>query len=380
MLYRSLVRPLLFRFPPEMAHHLAITSLAFAPRFTKGLVGDRFKRSPFGPLRRFGLLFSNPVGIAAGLDKDGIALEPLAAFGFGFIEAGTVTFQAQPGNARPRLFRLPADRALINRAGFNNEGAAALATRASEHKPDCVLGISIGKSGAAPLESAIDDYLKSFELVYAHADYVAINVSSPNTRGLRELQKPEQLDSLLGALQKRNDELATDHSRASQLPLLVKLSPDLNLEELEGVVKVAQRHAVAGLIATNTTTARSNLRTPARTVAALGEGGLSGLPLQRRSTEIIATLYNLTGGAMPLIGCGGIFTAEDAWEKVSAGASLMQIYTGFIYEGPSIARNINDGLRRIISSKGFVSFDEAVGCRAKELALPFETDAITSSG
>ncbi len=363
-----------------MAHHLAITSLAFAPRFTKGLVGDRFKRSPFGPLRRFGLLFSNPVGIAAGLDKDGIALEPLAAFGFGFIEAGTVTFQAQPGNARPRLFRLPADRALINRAGFNNEGAAALATRASEHKPDCVLGISIGKSGAAPLESAIDDYLKSFELVYAHADYVAINVSSPNTRGLRELQKPEQLDSLLGALQKRNDELATDHSRASQLPLLVKLSPDLNLEELEGVVKVAQRHAVAGLIATNTTTARSNLRTPARTVAALGEGGLSGLPLQRRSTEIIATLYNLTGGAMPLIGCGGIFTAEDAWEKVSAGASLMQIYTGFIYEGPSIARNINDGLRRIISSKGFVSFDEAVGCRAKELALPFETDAITSSG
>lgn len=368
MLYRSLLRPLLFRLPPETAHELALNSLSVAPKLTKALFGDRFKRSPFGKLRRFGLTFSNPVGLAAGFDKDGIALDSLAALGFGFIEAGTVTYYPQPGNERPRLFRLPLDKALINRAGFNNEGASAFAQRVSNNKPDCVLGVSIGKSKVVALEDAVADYLKSFEVVYPIADYVAVNVSSPNTPRLRELQQAAQLEELLRALQERNRELAEQADGRGVLPLLVKLSPDLDHDELQNVVTVAQRNKVAGLIATNTTTNRETLQTSNREVQAYGEGGLSGAPLRHRSKEMIATLYNMTQGSMPLIGVGGIFTAEDAWEMISAGASLLQIYTGFIYEGPSIAKKINEGLRQIISSKGFVSLDEAVGSRAKELA------------
>ena len=367
MLYRSLLRPLLFRLPAETAHELALHSLSFSPGLTKLLVGDRFSRSPFGKLRRFGLTFSNPVGLAAGFDKDGIALKSLAALGFGFIEAGTVTYHPQPGNERPRLFRLPLDKALINRAGFNNEGAKEFAKRVARHKPDCVLGVSIGKSKMVTVEDAVGDYLKSFELVYPLADYVAVNVSSPNTPRLRELQQPDQLDELLRALQSRNKEMEAEGS-GHVLPILIKLSPDLSHEELKSIVEVAQRNNVAGLIATNTTTERAGLRTPAETIQAIGAGGLSGAPLKRRSAQVIATLYKLTGGSMPLIGVGGIFTAEDAWEIISAGASLVQVYTGLIYEGPSIAGNINEGLRRIISSAGFVSLDEAVGCRATELA------------
>jgi dihydroorotate dehydrogenase len=366
MLYRSLLRPLLFRLPPETAHELALNSLSFAPGLTKRLLRDRFKRSPFGKLKRFGLTFSNPVGLAAGFDKDGIALQSLASLGFGFIEAGTVTYQPQPGNERPRLFRLPLDKALINRAGFNNQGARAFAERVGKSRPDCVLGVSIGKSKIVSLEDAVDDYLKSFEAVYHVADYVAVNVSSPNTPRLRELQQAEQLDQLLRALQERNSQLAEQPDGHGTLPLLVKLSPDLACEELPNIVAVAQQNKVAGLIATNTTTTRATLKTSAEAVQACGEGGLSGAPLRHRSREMIATLYNLTEGSLPLIGVGGIFTAEDAWEVISAGASLVQIYTGFIYEGPSIARTINEGLRRIVSSEGFVSLDEAVGSRARE--------------
>lgn len=366
MLYRSLLRPLLFRLPPETAHELALQSLSFAPNLTKRLLSDRFNRSLFGKLRRFGLTFSNPVGLAAGFDKDGIALESLAALGFGFIEAGTVTYHPQPGNERPRLFRLPLDKALINRAGFNNEGAEALAKRVEANRPDCVLGVSIGKSKVVALEDAVADYLKSFEVVYPIADYVAVNVSSPNTPRLRELQQADQLDELLRALQERNSQLAEQPDGRGALPLLVKLSPDLEREELQKIVAVAQRNKVAGLIATNTTTARATLQTRAEVVQACGEGGLSGAPLRRRSREMIATLYNMTEGSMPLIGVGGIFTAEDAWEMIGAGASLLQIYTGFIYEGPSIARKINEGLRRIVSGEGLVSLDEAVGSRAKD--------------
>jgi dihydroorotate dehydrogenase len=367
MLYRSLLRPLLFRLPPETAHELALHSLSFAPNITKKLAGDRFQRSPFGKLRRFGLTFANPVGLAAGFDKDGIALEPLAALGFGFIEAGTVTYHAQPGNERPRLFRLPVDKALINRAGFNNEGAAAFAKRVKLNKPNCVLGVSIGKSKKVALENAVDDYVKSFEIVYPVADYVAVNISSPNTPRLRELQQADELEQLLRALQERNKQLGeTDDRGRGALPILVKLSPDLSLEDLQQVVEVAQRNKVAGLIATNTTTERSGLLTNANKVREFGEGGLSGAPLKRRSLAIIARLHQLTGGSMPLIGVGGIFTAADAWEMISAGASLIQLYTGFIYEGPAIARRINEGLRRIISNEGFVSLDEAVGSRAEK--------------
>ena len=368
MLYRSLLRPLLFRLPPETAHELALNSLSFSPKLTKVFLRDRFQRSPFGKLQRFGLTFRNPVGLAAGFDKDGIALESLAALGFGFIEAGTVTYLPQPGNERPRLFRLPLDKALINRAGFNNKGASAFAQRVGRSRPDCVLGVSIGKSKAVALEDAVADYLKSFEVVYPIADYVAVNVSSPNTPRLRELQESDQLEELLRALQTRNRELAEQPGGRGVLPLLVKLSPDLDVDQLQSIVAVAQRNKVAGLIATNTTTVRAPLKTRREEVEACGEGGLSGAPLRRRSREMIATLYNMTDGSLPLIGVGGVFNAEDAFEMISAGASLLQIYTGFIYQGPTIARDINDGLRRIISDKGYASLDEAVGSRATEFS------------
>jgi dihydroorotate dehydrogenase len=368
MAYRSLLRSLLFRLPPETAHELALKSLSAAPNFSAKVIGDRFKRSPFGPLRRFGLSFSNPIGLAAGFDKDGVALDSLAALGFGFIEAGTVTYHAQPGNERPRLFRLPLDKALINRAGFNNRGAQAFADRVELHKPDCVLGVSIGKSRIAALDDAIADYLKSFEIVYPVADYIAVNISSPNTPRLRELQESAQLDSLLAALQQRNQELSDQPDGRGVLPLLVKLSPDLPDDALAEVVQVALKNKVAGLIATNTTIDRPTLKTSREQVEACGAGGLSGAPLLPKATETVAKLYSLTDGTLPLIGVGGIFSAEDAWTMISAGASLLQIYTGFIYEGPGIAAKLNDGLRRIVSRKGFVSLDEAVGSSAKEFA------------
>lgn len=363
MLYRSLLRPLLFRLPPEKAHELALASLSFAPSLTKRLAGNRFKRSPFGKLRRFGLTFSNPVGLAAGFDKDGMALESLASLGFGSIEAGTVTYHPQTGNPQPRLFRLPLDKALINRAGFNNEGALAFAKRAAaaKEKLDCVLGVSIGKSKVAALEDAVADYLNTFEIVYPVADYIAVNVSSPNTPRLRELQQAIQLDELLRALQTRNDELVEQHDRTQAMPLLVKLSPELTEKELRDIVEVAQRSNIAGLIATNTTVARPELNTARERVESLGEGGLSGAPLKQQSLKVVATLYNLTGGSMPVIGVGGIFNADDAWNMISAGASLIQIYTGFIYEGPATVKRINRGLIRLLERDGFKSVAEAVG-------------------
>lgn len=356
MVYRSLVRPLLFRLPPETAHELALHSLSLLP---SRLIASRFA-DPSLQIQRFGLSFPNPVGLAAGFDKNGIALQPLAALGFGFIEAGTVTYHPQPGNPRPRLFRLSEDQALINRAGFNNEGAAAFAQRVSGKRPDCVLGVSIGKSKITPLENAIEDYLASFELVHEVADYVAVNVSSPNTPQLRELQQSSQLTALLSALQERNRALQ------SPVPLLVKLSPDLERRDLEMIVDVAERLEIDGIIATNTTISRDNLRTDSQRVAACGEGGLSGKPLGHRSTRMIADLYQLTRGRIPLIGVGGIFSAEDAWEKIAAGASLVQLYTGFIYNGPNIAREINEGLAKILAREGFANLDAAVGCRAPE--------------
>ncbi|HET6852514.1 MAG TPA: quinone-dependent dihydroorotate dehydrogenase [Pyrinomonadaceae bacterium] len=358
MVYRSLLRPILFRLPPETAHELALHSLTLIP---SRLIARRFDN----PISRFGLLFPNPVGLAAGFDKNGIALRPLAALGFGFIEAGTVTLHPQPGNARPRLFRLAEDQALINRAGFNNDGAAAFARRVEQHRPDCVLGVSIGKSKITPLEKATEDYLASFELVYKVADYIAVNVSSPNTPQLRELQQSEQLTALLSALQARR--LALQERYQKEVPLLVKLSPDLERRDLEMIVDVIERLQIDGIIATNTTVSRDNLRTDAKRVAACGDGGLSGKPLSSRSTRMIAELYELTSGRIPLIGVGGIFNANDAWEKISAGASLVQLYTGFIYQGPNIAQEINEGLAKILAREGFASLDAAVGCRAKNL-------------
>lgn len=372
MLYRSLVRPALFRLPPETAHEFALRSLglAFKAEGARRLAARRLQRTPFGALERFGLSFTNPVGLAAGFDKNGVAVGELAALGFGFLEVGTVTHHAQPGNPRPRLFRLPADRALVNRQGFNNEGAAALAARlARAGRPACVLGINIGKSRAVELADATADYLASFETVHPHADYITINVSSPNTPNLRELQRADALAALLSALQGRNRELserAGQNATGGRVPLLVKVAPDLGEGELEMIVEVARRTEVDGIIATNTTVARDNLRnTPPGVVSKIGAGGLSGAPLGARSTEVIRTLYRLSRGTQKIIGVGGIFNAADAWEKICAGASLVQLYTGFIYEGPTAPRDINEGLAHLLRREGFRAFDEAVGCRAQ---------------
>jgi dihydroorotate dehydrogenase len=363
MLYRSLLRPLLFKLPPETAHEFALHALSLG----LGTAAVRGASAEFKGLKRFGLTFKNPVGVAAGFDKNGLVAPQLAALGFGFVEVGTVTRLPQPGNPRPRLFRLPADRALVNRLGFNNDGAEALARRLSRRRPDCVLGVNIGKSRVVPVEEANEDYLASFEAVRPHADYVAVNVSSPNTPGLRELQRADLLSSLLGALQGRNRELATREGR-EPLPLLVKVAPDLGAGELELIVEAAGRAGVAGLIATNTTTGREGLRTGAARVAACGGGGLSGAPLRSRSTRVVAALRLLTRGALEIVGVGGVFNADDAWEKICAGAGLVQLYTGFVYEGLGVARRINEGLAALLAKEGFRTLDEAVGCRAAEFA------------
>ena len=360
-----MLRPLLFRLPPETAHEIALHSLALAPHLVKSLV-RKHHYSGFGQLNRFGLDFSNPVGLAAGFDKDGIALTALAALGFGFIEAGTVTFHPQPGNPRPRLFRLSEDKALINRAGFNNAGAAAFVARVSKAKPPCVLGVSIGKSKIVPMEEAIEDYLRCFEIVYPVADYIAVNVSSPNTPRLRELQQGEQLDALLRALVGRGRELTPGNG--SERPLLVKVSPDVSLQELGEIIQVVQANGIAGVIATNTSVTRDGLKTGRDKIERCGAGGLSGAPIREKATRLIAQLYQLTHGKTPIVGVGGIFNARDAWEKICAGASLIQLYTSFIYEGPSIAHDINRGLHEILLAKGYSSLDAAVGIHAEEIA------------
>ena len=370
MIYRSLLRPILFRLPPETAHELALHSLplVLGSRVARKLIARRFQVAEFGKLERFGLSFANPVGLAAGFDKNGIVLDSLAALGFGHIEAGTVTYQPQPGNPQPRLFRLPVDKALINRAGFNNDGAAVFTERVKKSRPECVLGVSIGKSRAASDEETVADYLKCFETVYPVADYIAVNVSSPNTPGLRELQKADQLETLLRSLQERNSALALA-AKSEEVPLLVKLAPDLEHSDLELIIDVARRFKVAGLIATNTTVERPGLNTPASEVKACGAGGLSGAPLRSRSTQMIANLYRLSGGSMRIVGVGGIFSAADAWEKICAGASLVQLYTGFIYQGPAVAKEINSGLADILKREGLGSLDEAIGSRAAELSI-----------
>jgi dihydroorotate dehydrogenase len=370
MIYRSLLRPLLFLLPPETAHELALHSLdlLLRPRVVKELVAQRSTVSPFGKLERFGLQFANPVGLAAGFDKNGSAAHALAALGFGFVELGSVTAEAQPGNPRPRIFRLPKDRALINRAGFNNCGANQLKEKITARRPLCITGINIGKSRSVPIEEAAADYLKSFEAIYSVADYIAINVSSPNTPHLRELQQPDMLGALLASLQQRNHELAAEQSLPASKPLLIKIAPDLDEAQIEAIIGVALGQQIAGIIATNTTVGRSGLSTPSVAVRACGEGGLSGAPLRKKSNEVIALVYRLTRGAIPIIGVGGVFNGDDAWEKICAGASLIQLYTGFIYEGPAVARRLNERLAVILNREGFRSLDEAVGHRADDNA------------
>ena len=363
-MYRSIIRPILFSLPAESAHDFALHSLSLglSTKATRSIIARRLQSEPFDKLQRFGLQFRNPVGLAAGFDKDGKAVRALCALGFGFIEVGTVTNQPQPGNPKPRIFRLPGDRALINRLGFNNSGAAQVAQNLKRCRSECVVGVNIGKSRNVSIENAISDYLASFDAIYEVADYIVVNVSSPNTPNLRELQRPELLEDLLRALQERNTQLAGERSPK---PLLLKIAPDLNAKEIEAVVQVARQSGIGGMIATNTTVHREALKTSPAKVAEYGEGGLSGAPLQHRSDEVISLIYRMTRGEIPIIGVGGVFTAEDAWKKICAGASLIQLYTGFIYQGPRVAHRINEGLAKILAREGFGTLDEAVGCSVK---------------
>lgn len=354
--YKKIIRPLLFKLPTETAHEIGLKGLrfGFGSEFLQNQIADKFACDEFGELKRFGLTFKNPFGIAAGFDKNAIVASQLSALGFGFIEVGTVTFHAQPGNEKPRLFRLPQDSALINRAGFNNEGTEKAVEKLKKSRPDCVLGVNIGKSKIVPNDEATEDYLKSFELAHEVADYIAVNVSSPNTPNLRELQKADSLEELLTALQKRNVEKFVK-------PLLVKIAPDLSEREIEAIVDICLKLNLTGIIATNTTISRNGLKTETNKVEKIGAGGLSGKPLHARSNEVIKLIYKYSKGKLPIVGVGGIFTAEDAFEKIASGACLIQGYTGFVYQGITYARDINCGLAKILKEKGFRRLDEAVG-------------------
>ena len=305
-----------------------------------------------------GLTFPNPIGLAAGFDKDARAFPALTALGFGFVEVGTVTAGAQPGNPRPRLFRLPADRALINRLGFNNSGAAAARRRLAARRPtDGVVGVNVGKTKVVPAESAIADYERSVAMLAPFADYLVVNVSSPNTPGLRLLQAAEQLRPLLTSVQ-----AAARRARPERPPaVLVKIAPDLTDEELDAIADLALELELDGIVATNTTVARPPLRTPADVVAGMGEGGLSGAPLADRSLEVLERLHARVGSRVVLVSAGGVRGAGDAWRRICAGATLVQLYTGFVYAGPLGPARIARGVAARTRAAGLRSVSEAVG-------------------
>jgi dihydroorotate dehydrogenase len=372
-IYQVAIRPLLFNLlntDPEWLHQKTIHSLSLlsqsSDRSSVKWVNKFFKQSLCLEDRRlaqtlFGLNFPNPVGLAAGFDKDGVAADIWASLGFGFAELGTVTFVGQPGNPLPRLFRLPLDKAALNRMGFNNSGAEAMAARLAQRKPDLIpIGINLGKSKVTPLEAAASDYLNSFRLLQALGDYFVVNVSSPNTPGLRSLQDAAMLDNILDVLQQENN---------TQKPIFVKIAPDLSWSAIADIIALAQTYKLAGIIATNTTIRRDGLKT--QIIAQTGKpveeesGGISGAPVRDRSTEVIRFIWQQTQGQLPVIGVGGIFSPEDAWEKITAGASLIQIYTGWIYQGPMMVRRILAGLLAKLEESGLTSISQAVGLQAK---------------
>lgn len=339
-MYKVIIKPLFFLFPPELAHHITVTIfkvLLKIPLLSSLIQG--YFRVEHPELKRFflGLSFSNPVGLAAGFDKDGKYLDTMSALGFGFIEIGTITPLPQPGNAKPRLFRLPKDSALINRMGFNNEGIQPLITRLKNRPKNLIVGGNIGKNKNTSQEEAVLDYGHSFRQLFPYVDYFAVNVSSPNTPGLRQLQEREPLEQLLLYLQEINRELGGK-------PILLKIAPDLNSEELDDILYIVQKAQLDGVIATNTTISREGLTTDSAIINEIGNGGLSGKPLKKRATEVIRYLSQKSNGQLFIIGVGGIFSAEDALEKINAGASLIQVYTGLIYEGPSLVKKINKGI------------------------------------
>ncbi|MEH2390522.1 MAG: quinone-dependent dihydroorotate dehydrogenase [Nostoc sp.] len=375
-IYQLAIRPLLFNLlktDSEWLHQQTIRSFNWLSQTgvhqRASWVNQRLKHSLCLYDSRleqnlFGLNFPNPLGLAAGFDKDGVAAGIWSNLGFGFAELGTVTFHAQLGNPRPRLFRLPLDKAALNRMGFNNRGAAAMAARLGQEKRDNVelipIGINLGKSKVTPLEAAAQDYLDSFRLLKDLGDYFVVNVSSPNTPGLRSLQDASMLSTILELLQQENN---------SQKPIFVKIAPDLDWVAIADIISLAKTYQLAGIIATNTTIRRDGLKT--QIIDQTGKspqseaGGISGEPLRDRSTEVIRFIWQQTQGQIPIIGVGGIFSPEDAWEKITAGASLIQVYTGWIYEGPLMIRRILLGLLVLLEQSGLNSINEAVGLEFK---------------
>jgi len=345
-IYKILIRPFLFFSDPEKVHYRVFKWLKFMFKlpFIKSINGWIYTiQDPSLHRRVFGIDFPNPVGLAAGFDKDGKLLNELSSLGFGFIEVGTVTPLAQPGNDKPRLFRLVKDEAIINRMGFNNDGARALADRLKHRPGNLIIGGNIGKNKNTPNENALNDYEICFRELYHSVDYFAVNVSSPNTPDLRSLQDKGPLLEILLHLQKINSELSSgsyDGKKSKRKPILLKIAPDLNLTQLDDIIDVVIKSGIDGIIATNTTLSREHLKSSNEDIENAGNGGLSGKPLTKRSTEVIKYLSEKSGKRFAIIGVGGIHSPEDAIEKLNAGADLIQIYTGFIYEGPGLVKRI----------------------------------------
>ncbi|WP_438349782.1 quinone-dependent dihydroorotate dehydrogenase [Paenibacillus sp. FA6] len=360
MLYKNVAKPILFKIDPEKAHHLVVGGLHTAgsipgvSHVLRSLWG--VKETADLAVDLFGLHFPTPVGLAAGLDKNGVAVQGFSSIGFGFMEVGTVTPKGQSGNEQPRLFRLPPDEALVNRMGFNNEGIDAMERRLSTNQRRRIpVAINIGKNKLTPNEEAYKDYQECIRKLYPYGDFFVVNISSPNTPDLRNLQYGSELSSLLSHIMEEMQEQARKHNNSKHI--LVKIAPDVSDSELESMVEVLQTSGVSGVIATNTTLSREGLNHS----NAKESGGLSGKPLSNRSTEIISRIYSQSHGSLPIIGSGGIFTGKDAYEKIRAGASLVEIYTSLIYEGPDVNRKIHAELRKCLLQDGFSHISEAVG-------------------
>ena len=340
-MYQRLIRPFLFRFDPEKIHHFVSVLLRFGCRIpgVPALLRKIYLvKHPALEREVFGIRFPNPVGIAAGFDKEARLYNELACFGFSHVEVGTVTPKGQPGNPKPRLFRLPKDQALINRMGFNNAGVEVFAENLRKKEPKLIIGGNIGKNTLTPNGAAIEDYCRCFDELFDLVDYFVVNVSCPNIAGLAKLQDKDELVALLNAVQQIN------HAKPKKKPLLLKIAPDLNNGQLDEVIEITRETGIDGIIAVNTSTLREGLTTGFERIAQIGNGGLSGKPLRDTSTRVIKYLHEKSKGKITIIGVGGIMTAEDALEKLRAGASLVQIYTGFVYSGPGIAKKINKAL------------------------------------
>lgn len=341
-MYKSLLKPLFFQLSPERAHHLTFGLLKFASKIPGGkfMLTSLFDPKTDAPLELFGLQFRNKVGLAAGLDKNGEYIDQLAMIGFGHVEVGTVTPLPQPGNPKPRLFRLKKDEAIINRMGFNNYGVEALVKRLKSVKSDVIVGANIGKNKITSEENAISDYLKCVDALHEYCDYFTINVSSPNTPNLRNLQAKEPLRQLLSQVKRRVDE------KPVRRPILLKIAPDLSDTALDDVIEIVKETGIEGIIATNTTIERTGLKTDADTIESIGAGGLSGKPLFDRSTAVLKYIADRANGQIKLIGVGGIRNADDAQRKIDAGADLVQVYSGMIYEGPALIKSICERLNK----------------------------------